>query len=169
MKITQFILIFFLCIFFSCGKKNKKEYKYSSESTQIINIPDQLNITTHADSIFSTLSFVPLETTDECMITFVMNLKIIDSLIYINDGLKRLLVFDSNGKFKYQIGSKGNGPGEYLEMRDYIIYKDRIEILDFKKILTYSLTGEYIKTKHFDFLDQNQYCNADYFTPAPTG
>uniref|UniRef100_UPI00131A730B 6-bladed beta-propeller n=1 Tax=Parabacteroides pacaensis TaxID=2086575 RepID=UPI00131A730B len=59
--------------------------------------------------------------------------------------------------------------GEYLEMRDYIIYKDRIEILDFKKILTYSLTGEYIKTKHFDFLDQNQYCNADYFTPAPTG
>ncbi|WP_106831899.1 6-bladed beta-propeller [Parabacteroides pacaensis] len=164
---TGIILIFFSSILFSCKEENKKEY--SHVSTQIINIPDQLDITTHADSIFSTLTFVPLETTDECIISFVMNLKIIDSLIYINDGLKRLLVFDSNGKFKYQIGSKGNGPGEYLEMRDYIIYKDRIEILDFKKILTYSLTGEYIKTKHFDFLDQNQYCNADYFTPAPTG
>lgn len=53
--------------------------------------------------------------------------------------------------------------------RDYLVYKDHIEILDFKKIITYSLTGDYIETKHFDFLDQNQYCNADYFTQAPTG
>lgn len=169
-KCTQFVvLIFSLCFLWACGGKGNEEDEYVSESIQVINIPNRLDITTHADSIFSTLTFLPLETNSECMISFVMNLKIVDSLIYINDGLKRLLVFDSNGKFKYQIGAKGNGPGEYLEMRDYIVYKDRIEILDFKKILTYTLTGEYISTKHFDFLDQSHYCNADYFIPAPSG
>lgn len=169
MKAVLFILTFFLFVFFSCDKKNEMGNEYFNKNTQIVNIPENLDIISHSDSIFSTLTFLSLETKPECMISFVMNLKIIDSLIYINDGLKRLLVFDSNGKFKYQIGSKGNGPGEYLEMRDYIVYKDYIEILDFKKIITYSLTGEYLKTTPFDFLDQNKYCNADYFIPAPFG
>lgn len=168
MKTTLSIFTVLLCTFFSCNEKSIKENDYSNTSTKVINVPDKLDITSHSDSIFSKVTFLPLETKPDCMISFVMNLKIVDSLIYINDGLKRLLVFDSKGKYKYQIGSKGNGPGEYLEMRDYLVYKDHIEILDFKKIITYSLTGDYIETKHFDFLDQNQYCNADYFTQAPT-
>lgn len=169
MKTALSIFTILLCILLSCSKKSKKENIYVNENTKVINIPENLDITSHSDSIFSDLTFLPLETKSECMISFVMNLKIVDSLIYINDGLKRLLVFDSNGKFKYQIGSKGNGPGEYFEMRDFVIYKDYIEVLDFKKIITYSLTGDHIKTTNFDFLDQNQYCNADYFIPAPTG
>lgn len=169
MRVLYYLCTFTILFFFSCNNENKEKKDYFSAQTKVINIPENLDIISHSDSTFSSISFLSLETKDECMISFIVNLKIVDSLIYINDGFKRLLVFDSKGKFKYQIGSKGNGPGEYLEMRDYIVCNDHIEILDFKKIQTYSLSGEYIKTKHFDFLDPNNHCNATFFTPSPLG
>ena len=103
------------------------------------------------------------------MISYIFTIKIADSLIYINNNRKQLLVFEKNGKFKYQIGSQGEGPGEYLEINDYIINKDNIELLDFKKILTYSLTGEYLETKNFDLLNDTVYCNAEDFCHSPLG
>ena len=59
--------------------------------------------------------------------------------IYKNNR-QQLLVFGMDGKFKYQIGDQGKGPGEFLEINDFIIDKNNIELLDFKKILTYSLS-----------------------------
>lgn len=171
MKKISFIVFYTFGFFFfsSCNDKGKDENIYINKETKIIKIPEEIFQTDSSDSVFSSFKFLPLETNDNCLISFIVNLKVENELIYINDGFKRLLVFDSKGNFRYQIGSIGNGPGEYLEMRDYLIFEDHIEILDFKKILTYSLTGEYISTKHFDFSAQNQYCNAEFFAVSPLG
>lgn len=58
---------------------------------------------------------------------------------------------------------------EYLEVRDFLINdKSELEILDFKKILRYSLTGEFIGDTRFDYLsDENLYCNPSFFVASP--
>lgn len=46
--------------------------------------------------------------------------------------------------------------------------KSELEILDFKKILRYSLTGEFIGDTRFDYLsDENLYCNPSFFVASP--
>lgn len=166
--LKSIFLLGILCTVLSCGE-NARQADGLSDKTHIINIPEDLSNISHLDSVFSDITFIPLETREECLISYISTIKIADSLIYINNNRKQLLVFEKNGKFKYQIGNQGEGPGEYLEINDYIINKDNIELLDFKKILTYSLTGEYLETKNFDLLNDTVYCNAEGFCHSPLG
>ena len=147
----------------SCDNQKKEQ-----TGTTIIEVLDVETIS-HLDSVFSTVTFLPLDTDDDYLITQIVNLKIQDSLIYINDDYKRLLVFDLRGKFMRQIGVRGQGPGEYLEMRDWIIDNNQIEILDYKRILTYTLDGKYLHAKSFNLMTDSIYCNAMAFTHAPLG
>ncbi|MDR1737688.1 MAG: 6-bladed beta-propeller [Candidatus Symbiothrix sp.] len=137
---------------------------------QIISVPDVLENIVPQDSLFSAIDIVPLETSDKCLIRDVRSVKIYDSLIYINSGMKDLLVFDFTGKFKQKIASRGNGPGEYLDVRDFVITQDhKIEILDFKKILTYTLDGEFVSKTTFDFMGKDIYSNPVNFTTSHAG
>ena len=158
-----------LCIVLSCGKKTEKGYGQTNNNVPIINIPEDLTHISHLDSVFSTVTFIPLETKDECLISHIFTVKIVDSLIYINNNRQQLLVFGMDGKFKYHIGAKGEGPQEFLEINDFIINKNNIELLDFKKIQTYSLTGKHLDSKHFDLLNDTTYCNAEHFCHSPLG
>ena len=160
---STFCISLFLLIFQSCSNQQIE----NTEAT-IIHVPD-VEKTSHLDSVFSTVSFLPLETDDDCLITRVVNLQIHDSLIYINDDRKRLLVFDFHGKFIRQIGARGKGHGEYLIMWDWIIDSNRIEILDYRKIRIYTLDGKYLKTKPFNLINDSIYCNAGAFAHSPFG
>ena len=168
-NLNSIILLGILCIVLSCGKKMEKDYGQTNNSVRIINVPEDFTHISHLDSVFSDIAFIPLETKDECLISSIFMIKIADSLIYINNNRQQLLVFGMDGKFKYQIGDQGKGPGEFLEINDFIIDKNNIELLDFKKILTYSLTGEHLNTKHFDLLNDTAYCNAEHFYHSPVG
>ena len=158
-----FCISLFLLVFQSCSNQQIE----NTEAT-IIHVPD-VEKTSHLDSVFSTVSFLPLETDDDCLITRVVNLQIHDSLIYINDDRKRLLVFDFHGKFIRQIGARGKGHGEYLIMWDWIIDSNRIEILDYRRIKIYTLDGKYIKEKPFNLMNDKIYCNAAAFAHSPLG
>lgn len=155
------LLLVIFSLFFSCGQE-----KQAGNGKHIINVPEDLNEMCHLDSVFSSVSFIHLETKDDYLISHVSDLQVVDSLIYINDNRKRLLVYGKDGKFRYEIGACGKGPGEFLEVRDFIINKDNIELLDFKKIITYTLDGVHKSTKHFELLDK---CNADNFCHSPLG
>jgi hypothetical protein len=73
------------------------------------------------------LSYIPLETTPECLIQSIRKILFSDSYIFISE-FKRLLQFDKNGKFIRQIGSAGSGPGEYLSIGDFCIDEQKKEI-----------------------------------------
>lgn len=79
--------------------------------------------------------------------------KIVDDKIYIIDKeSKRLLVFDTSGKFITQIGRRGNGPGEYMSVNNFHIDKEKqiITLADAyqAKIFHYSLKDyQYINTQ----------------------
>lgn len=164
-----YIYSILLCSFISCNHNNEKKDIYINDNTIIIDIPEDLNQMSHLDSVFQYVTFLPLETKDECLISHISALKITDSLIFINDNRRRLLVFGRDGKFKNQISRWGEGPGELIDFRDFIINKDNIELLDFKKIETYTYDGKHISTKHFDLLDPKKHCNAEHFYHSPLG
>lgn len=152
----------------SCNKNQSDYNEIDSNTVEIKVSEDWTNYS--QDSIFSNIDFIPLETTSECLISDIINFRFKDSLVLINENRKRLLVFNDKGKFKYQIGNLGNGPGECLIMHDFIINdKNQIEILDYNKIELYSLDGKYLSTKKYKFMNEDIYCNPTNFIPSPSG
>ncbi len=166
---TKYYFLFILYFFISCNHDNEIKNMYINDSTSVIDIPEDLSQVSHLDSVFQDITFLPLETKQECLISHISTLKITDSLIFINDNRRRLLIFGNDGKFKIQIGQWGEGPGEFLDLKDFIINKNNIEILDFKKIETYDFEGKHLGTKRFDLSDPKKYCNADHFCYSPLG
>lgn len=62
----------------------------------------------------ASVSYVPLETTDSCLISNVSNLVMDDEFIFVENGkTQQIFLFTREGKFVRQLGRAGNGPGEY--------------------------------------------------------
>ena len=62
----------------------------------------------------ASVSYVPLETTDSCLISNVSNLVMDDEFIFVENGkTQQIFQFTREGKYVRQLGRAGNGPGEY--------------------------------------------------------
>jgi hypothetical protein len=101
------------------------------------------------------IELIPLETTDNSLIGASMGISgiITDEDIFIHDfRYHNLFNFDISGKFKRKIGSRGRGPGEYRELRDFRIGDDgNLYTLDYRKIHCYEKnTGVHIESWSFD-------------------
>lgn len=118
------------------------------------------------NSLLSSLRIIPLETTDESLIRDVWQIKYKDSLFFISDSRERLLVFDSKGRFLRQIGRQGNGPGEFLGIRDMIVGDGWIELLDFNKIHRYNWHGEYLSSTKIEIKNSDIICIPRYFAKS---
>jgi hypothetical protein len=73
--------------------------------------------------------------------------------IYLLDSEKyKILSFDSNGKYRFGFGNKGNGPGEFRRPLDFFVDKNgKIYVLDEQLIHILGSNGEYhnqIKLTH---------------------
>jgi hypothetical protein len=99
------------------------------------------------------LSYLPLETSPQCLIQEIDKILFSKSFIFVNDTRNRLLQFDKNGKFIRQIGSQGRGPAEYLYVYDFCINEDTNEIYIFfvDKMLVFSFEGKYKKSFKLSF------------------
>ena len=99
---------------------------------------------------YRVVDVIKLETNMESFITNIKQMEMNDSLIFILNGSENLYVFDRNGKFKNQIGKKGEAPNEYLVLNTfYINAVERIVVLidGYKNILlNYSFDGKYISS-----------------------
>lgn len=161
-KISSFIYIGLLALSgVSCNQPVPLN-NYDSKTQITIRIPDIKCV--HSDSIIKEVKFVALEVNDTCLIKRVQDIKLNDSLIFINDDRYRLLVFDLSGKYLYQIGQRGNGPDEYLEIKDFLINHDTIEVLDFQKIEYYTLDGKHLQRKRFSLSKEKGEYNPRFFT-----
>ena len=60
------------------------------------------------------IEYIPLETTDSCLISNLTYLIMDDDFIFVQNGkTDQVFKFTRQGKFVCQIGRVGNGPGEY--------------------------------------------------------
>lgn len=138
-KYRYLIVLFVVISIFSC----KKEGQIGSVKTFDIQFEPKKSRIPH--EVLSDVTYVPLETTQESLIGRVDKMIIKDGRIYILDiALKRALyVFDLTGKFLFKIDRKGKGPGEYTDLRDFIVDDNSIIINTFGKVLFFDLNGNY--------------------------
>lgn len=107
-------------------------------------------------TIDSEVSFVQLETSEECLLNYIVNIEVTNNYIYVLDR-NTFYVFDTVGKFIKKI-KRGKGPGELTRPMNFNIDEARkeIAIIDGARFLhIYNLDAEYKET-HFlegSFLD----------------
>jgi hypothetical protein len=103
------------------------------------------------------IEYVKLETNTDCLInrgTAVLT----DDLILVRISREpKILAFDYEGKFLYQIGRHGQGPGEYLALADFAVSPDgkTLAVADFYQMLIFffKTSGEFIgKVKGVAFM-----------------
>lgn len=150
MKIFFKVLItFFFIVSTSCARKtasDSKETEINQNNTLKINISGNIDDLIQADSIFENITVIPLETKEECLITDIGKVLFFKDKMFLQNKFERLLVFSLDGKFHYEVGKHGRGPGEFNELRDFDIDKEgNIYILDYLKIFIYKNNGDFKK------------------------
>lgn len=133
MKLQQILLFLFILSISSC-KNNNNADKESILNTIKIN-SNKLQEEGYLSSLVKDFQIVPLETNDSSLILDIRKVMCYKDYIYILDkSTFRLLLFENNGKFIKQIGKRGQGPGEYLELLDFTIdtIGDRLLLADYR-------------------------------------
>lgn len=152
MKITLYITFIF-AILSSCSKHSSV---MSEDKALDIDCSEITNEVFKLSEIASSFSIIPLETNDTCLIGEVSKLEFYKDEILILDKIysDRLFVFNKEGKYLRDIGRRGAGPDEYMQINDFSIDKKNniIYVLcDKKKVFFYSLSGQYMGRTDVDF------------------
>ncbi len=95
-----------------------------------------------------------METTKDCLINRIDKVIISGQNIFVLDQKsQKVLHFSIDGKYFGQLGKRGKGPGEYLELLDIEVDRDRelVYVLDVRKIHIYSISGKYLKSITTEF------------------
>lgn len=75
------------------------------------------------------MQLIPLETTSESLIREISKMVVFLNRLYVWDyTLATIFVFDESGHYLYKLAKKGHGPGEYIDLSDFFIEKDRREV-----------------------------------------
>jgi hypothetical protein len=171
------ILILFLIVFVSCGKKQTHNvvkfkghtvdieiYTGISEPTKDYSNLEEIDLTNvlkdnnfDFSTILANYELVFLETTDDCVIGEIRKIIHADDFILILDPFvaKKLFMFDCSGKFIRQIGKQGEGPGEYIHPTDVYYDETKKHIVMYdqfrSKFFFYDTNGNFIEERKNDF------------------
>ena len=105
------------------------------------------------------IEFIPLETTNECLISnFIRNIVVTqkDIIVFDYDGCYR---FNRQGKYLNKIGVKGNGPGEYTRPMSIVVdtLNNWVYFSDFHsgRFVKYDYTGRYLADLKVENMGRN--------------
>lgn len=139
-----FQVLFLLLFCFACNEKKEQKPKDFIEIDMVPIIEGEakkMPLQEWAKSV----RFIPLETNEDILI------KHIEDVFQRGDTLlvrhwERLSAFDMNGKYLYDIGSKGPGPEEFTNIKFVRIHNDLIYVLESaNRIKAYDWKGKFIK------------------------
>lgn len=116
MKVILHLII--LILFAGCSQ-SKTETSLQSIVVDI-NSPQSVSVFDVIDSI----SIVPLETTDSCLVAVITQIEKKGDRLYILDQKQEIFFcFNLEGKILFKINRYGNGPGEYQNIESFTIDK----------------------------------------------
>ncbi len=145
-QLKHIIIIICIIVNNSCQFNNIKQGSYNNSEAITIKVYKKPNNFLQVDSLFEKITVIPLETNESCLISKPKKVLFRKTKIYIQDFYNHLYQFNSNGKFIKEIGKKGRGPGEYIQMAGFDIDEnDNIYIIDMVKVLMYNSNGKFIK------------------------
>jgi hypothetical protein len=151
-------------MFYSCGQKKTVETAESKEPALYTIDLDSIKTvdSIKMSSIFGKARAIILEETDYSLIGRISKFQVFDNYIFVLDSnvAKKLFVFDKkNGKYLRQIGSFGQGPGEYIEIRDFCldVANREIYIYDAGKLRLHKYNmdnGKYVESVNMQHNDR---------------
>lgn len=163
---TLFAVILISCLCISCRDKNNSvSHILSNPNIVVIDVD-------HADScnkiffssFFDTPEVVILETKENCMISNIQSIDFYDGKFYIlDDESNALFVFADDGSYIKNIGHQGNGHGEYIEISDFSIDRQKGELYLWDEAMDVALkynikTGEYISSIRTERNGERSFC-----------
>jgi hypothetical protein len=107
--------------------------------------------------IIDSMTFIPLETNDKCLIAYVSKCIFSDNHILLYCSVaRRCYLFSRTGHFITQIGDVGQGPSEYIIVSDLLQLNEQnnqiiIRNLKPNKLLYYDFEGQFIKSVSLNF------------------
>lgn len=109
--------------------------------------------------LFKSVEIVPLETTEEFLVSDISQVRCVDGKIFVFDGRQSaVFIFDRKGKALNKIDNKGQGPNEYVHIRAFDIDENEKLIYLYTyplKIFKYDFDGTLIEK-----IDRTMDCNA---------
>jgi hypothetical protein len=150
MKSKIRVFLFIILIIYGC-----KEQKYQiTNASYTIDLGSVETVDTiRLSTFFKKVNTIILEDNEYAIIGQVSAIQVFEDYIFVLDqqSAKKMFIFDKTGKYIRQIGSLGQGPGEYLSINDFCVDAKNKEIylLDEygRKIHKYNFeTGKHIKS-----------------------
>lgn len=159
-------LIFFLKLLIIGACLTACSRSESSVDMIIIDLEKNEQISIPYSSFIDSITYIPLETTDVCLIGEVRDIIISDSIIFmLKSERDEILLFSIEGKYLRKLSKIGQGPGEYRAINQ-MSYNEKRQSLSISstKIIEYDLYGN-LKNEFripFDISDLYQFDNGDY-------
>ena len=147
------VLMLLFC--FSCSSKSGSDAVGKSDAGLSVTVDlvdyiegekeDEIALSGLVDS----LAYIPLQTPDDLPVDVLLAVKMSSDNIFVMDRQQKLYRFDSHGCFLNLIGSRGEGPSEYVSAVDFEIdaSQDVVYLFDIyrKKIKVYQMSGAFVQ------------------------
>ena len=138
------IVLIVVIAFMSCSNRIEEHIKYVSYEI----VPSDV-YKWNLEEVIDTSFIVSLETSPSSLLGNLYKVEI-DCIIGVSDNISNsLFLYTLDGKLLSNLSNKGLGPGEFVQISDFVIspQDSTVKILDAmqKKILIYSWDGRYIE------------------------
>ena len=111
------------------------------------------------------IQYIPLETTDSCLISNLLNLQVTTDYMFMYNGkTEEVLQFDRKGKFIRRVGRQGNGPGEYSMISELAVDDSNKELFVFTKV---DINFDY-KSIEYNFNIEKNFDNRTFYIVSST-
>lgn len=138
-------------LFVSCNMSKKGYIDYKPGEVPVLNFRDDIQVNDYLKNIRG-VKYIQLETTDKCLLSDIVKVEVQDDYLVILDKLNKIYLFNkSTGLFIRQIGSIGQGSGEYISTNSICLSPDKqgVYIYDIPRgsICLYNWNGEIVYQK----------------------
>lgn len=146
----MFLLLIGVFVLLGCSS-NKKQEPISKSGIPVINLSEDVSTVPSLllSEVAEKLEIVPLEMTDESVLSDITEMQVTDHNIWIDHGREFYIYrFSRSGKFLNRIGSIGQGPGEYVNYLTFLVDEDKKEVYIFSTnngVLVYDFEGGFKK------------------------
>jgi hypothetical protein len=135
-------------------ESNVEELALSNNNPKLISVLNTQDLV--YSELFDTITYIKLSNEPEALVGVIDKIVLGDSCVYILDRYKTKSIkkFSLKGDLLSAIGNRGEGPEEYIEPTDFIVYENEVIVYDqFKSDLKYyDLDGHLKHRKKLPFL-----------------
>ena len=151
-KMTAFLVLFLILLPFPACQRSINDVQLM---TVDIDPKSQPKGSLMLSDLVERVEYIPLETNDNCIVGNIYNLfDVSENYIAVSDFMfqRQVFLFDRAGRFITKIGSRGQGPGEYVMQREVFIDESKkcIYVKDLRKLLMYDFSGKHLNSFSFD-------------------